>query len=409
MSVKHLRSPSAVSARSDRTDTREAARALGEAIRAGTAVRPDLLAVFGSYHHRALFSDALDILRAELHPVHLLACTAKSVISDAVELEASHGMCALALSLPGAVARPFWFDIADGPPAVWSDGFIRERIALAPDEGDEGGVLRHRGTIMLADPFSIDVGGAAAAIDRAAGPAGAKIIGALASGASHAGLNVLAADRRISHMGVVGLSLFGDVSVDCLSANGCRPIGSPLVVTKARGREILELSGRPALAAAEEMADALPESERENLEHGLLVGIAIHAAKPRLGRGDFLVRAVQALDPERGAIVMREPVPVGSTVQFQLRDPLIAGQDLDMLLDAEMLRGPAAAALLFSCHQRGSRLDGVEERDAARLSRRLGGIPIAGFHCAGELAPSVRGPVLQSQSASIAVFRSRTA
>ena len=405
MRLKTTRPSNAISARSERTDTRDAARELAAELRAGMLVRPDLLVVFASFHHRALFSDAIESLRSELHPAHLLACTAKSVIANRLELESGHAMSAVALSLPGVVARPFWFDIADGPPSVWSEGFIRERVALAPDEGSANGVLPHRGVIMLTDPFSIHAGQVAAAIDRAAGPSGARIVGGVASGASHAGLNVLATDRRVAHMGAVGLSFFGDLSIDFVSSNGCRPIGAPFVVTKARGKQILELGGRPALAAAQSMAEALPESERAQFAQGLLVGLAVSAAKPRLGRGDFLVRAVQSLDAERGAIALAEPVAVGSTVQFQLRDASTALEDLDMLLDAEMLKDPPTAALLFSSHLRGSRLYGAGEHDAALISRRLGGIPIAGFHSAGEIAPIGARSQLQSQTAAMAIFR----
>jgi small ligand-binding sensory domain FIST len=405
MRVNKIRTPAALSARSEHTDAREAARAIASELRSATPVRPDLLVMFGSFHHRALFSDAIEILRSELHPSHVLACTARSVISDHLEMETGHGMSALALSLPGVVARPFWFDVTDGPPSVWTDGFIRERVSLAPDEGDAGGVLPHCGTLMLADPFSIHAGQVAAAIDRAAGPAGAKILGGLASGASHAGLNVLAVDRRIAHMGVVGLTLFGDLSMDCIASHGCRPVGAPFIVTKTKGNQILELGGRPALGAAQAMADALPEAERASFAQGLLVGIAASAAKPRLGRGDFIIRTVQGLDAERGIIALAEPVAVGSTIQFQVRDANTAHEDLDLLLDKEMLREPPAAALVFACQLRGSRLFGLGEHDAGLISRRLGGIPTAGFHCAGELTPIGRRSYLNAQTAAIALFR----
>jgi small ligand-binding sensory domain FIST len=405
MRVSKTRTPTGISAQSVLTDGREAAREIAAELRSGTLVRPDLLVVFGSFHHRALFSDALEILRSELHPSHLLACTARGVISDHLELEAGHGMSAVALSLPGVVARPFWFDVTDGPPTVWSDAFIRERVALAPDEGDARGVLPHCGTLMLADPFSINAGQAAAAIDRAAGPAGAKIIGGIASGASHAGLNVLAVDRRTAHMGAVGLTLFGDLAIDCIASHGCRPVGSPFVVTKSKGNQILELGGRPALAAAQAMADALPDAARASFSQGLLVGIAVDAAKPRLGRGDFIIRTVQGLDAERGIIALAEPIAVGSTIQFQVRDAQTAHEDLDMLLDKEMLREPPAAALVFACQLRGSRPHGLDEHDAALISRRLGGIPAAGFHCAGELTPIGSRTHLNTQTAAVALFR----
>lgn len=194
MPVRTTRVPSAVTASSECLDTRQAARALAEELRARTRCRPDLLVVFASFHHRALFSDALDLLRSELHPPHLLACTAEGVIEGSREIERTAGMCAIALSLPGVVARPFSFSLTDGPPSVWSDGFVRERVSLPPDEG----ALPHRGILMLADPFAVHTGHACAAIEHAAGPQGARIFGGVASGASFAGLNVLAVDRKTS-------------------------------------------------------------------------------------------------------------------------------------------------------------------------------------------------------------------
>jgi hypothetical protein len=84
---------------------------------------------------------------------------------------------------------------------------------------------------------------------------------------------------------------------------------------------------------------------------------------------------------------------------------LFGWADLDMLLDKEMLREPPAAALVFACNLRGSRLFGLGEHDAALISRRFGGIPAAGFHCAGEIAPIGPRSYLNSQTTAIALFR----
>ncbi|MEI7879108.1 MAG: hypothetical protein WCI96_14470, partial [Planctomycetota bacterium] len=61
MPVPILKSPSAHSALSPRTDTRAAAHDIAAEIRASSNLRPDLLVVFGTFHHRTLFSDASDI------------------------------------------------------------------------------------------------------------------------------------------------------------------------------------------------------------------------------------------------------------------------------------------------------------------------------------------------------------
>jgi small ligand-binding sensory domain FIST len=401
MAVHTRKVPVAVTALSERLETRLAARDVAAALRDGMRIRPDLLVVFGSFHHRALFSDAIDMLRAELHPAHVLACTAEGVASDGAEVERSAGLSAMALSLPGVVARPFHFSLTDGPPAVWSDGFIRERVSLPPDEG----ALPHRGLLMLADPFALHAGQACAAIERAAGPGSTRIFGGIASGASHAGLNVLTVDRRTAHEGIVGLSLFGDIEIDSLVSQGCRPVGQPLVVTRSRGGEILEIGGRPALEVTRAMAEALPEPDRELLGNGLLVGVAHDASKARLGRGDFLVRPVLEVRAATSALVLTDAVPMGSTIQFQIRDAQTAHDDLALLLTAEQLRTQPAAALLFTCNMRGTRLFAEAGHDARFASTRLGGAPICGFHAAGEIGPLGRHSYVHTQTASLAIFR----
>jgi small ligand-binding sensory domain FIST len=401
MTVQRQSLMAASTAVSDQPNARAAAREVSEALSARLTVRPDLLVVFGTFHHRALFSDAIGSLRSDLHPAHLLACTAEGVIGNDSEIERSCGLVAIALRLPGVTLRPFHFDIHDGPPSVWSPGFIRERMSLPPDEG----ALPFRGTLMLSDPFSIHAQHACTAIDDAAGPGGARIFGGLASGASHAGLNVLGCDRRTSHSGMVGLTVFGDVTIDGFVSQGCAPLGPDLIVTKARGNELLELGGRPALVVAQEIAESLGERERALLSSGLLVGVAFDAGKPRLGRGDFLIRELHAVDGAHKSIVLREPVAVGSTVRFHARDARTAHEDLDMLLDSEQLREPPVAGLLFSCNARGTRMFGEPNHDAALVSRRLAGAPIAGFHCAGEIGPRHGRSYLHTQTASLALFR----
>lgn len=401
MAVQRQSHMAASTAVSDQPNARAAAREVSEALSARLTVRPDLLVVFGTFHHRALFSDAIGSLRSDLHPAHLLACTAEGVIGNACEIERSCGLVAIALRLPGVTLRPFHFDIHDGPPSVWSPGFIRERVSLPPDEG----ALPFRGTLMLADPFSIHARHACAAIDDAAGPGGARIFGGLASGASHAGLNVLSCDRRTAHSGLVGLTVFGDVALDGFVSEGCAPLGPDLVVTKSRDNEVLELGGRPALTAAHDVAESLDARGRALLASGLLFGVAIDAGKPRLGRGDFLVREVLKVDAARKSIVLKDPVPVGSTVRFHARDARTAHEDLDLLLDSEQLREPPVAGLLFSCNARGTRMFGEPDHDAALVSRRLAGAPIAGFHCAGEIGPRHGRSCLHTQTASLALFR----
>ncbi len=405
MALKTERSIFALSALSELSDTRAAAREVVDTLRAASSSRADILFVFASFHHRALLRDSLDFLRRELHPAHLLATTVESAVSGNREIEQTPGLAVLALSAPGMVARPFWFDLEDGPPSVWSEGFIRQRISLPPDEGAGGGALEHRATILFADPHSIHPGEACAAIDAAAGPEGARIYGGVASGASHAGLNVLGVDRRVSHSGIVGLSIFGDIEISGLVSQGCRPIGHEHVVTAAHGNAVLELNGIRAIDAVQEMVASLADADRACIGQGLLVGLAADCSKTRRGRGDYLVRPVLSVDPEQGSFTLGDRVLPGRTVRFQIRDPQTADDDLAMMLDREQLRDPAAAALLFTCNARGTRFFPTPNHDASTVSRRLHLPAIAGFQCAGEIGPHGKNSYVHTQTASMVLFR----
>ena len=52
---------------------------------------------------------------------------------------------------------------------------------------------------------------------------------------------------------------------DFIVSQGCKPIGKPVVITKSRGNVVMELGGRPALEAVQEIAGELNESDRAQL------------------------------------------------------------------------------------------------------------------------------------------------
>jgi len=56
------------------------------------------------------------------------------------------------------------------------------------------------------------------------------------------------------------------------------------------------------------------------------------------------------------------------------------------------------------CNGRGSRLFSVLDHDAAVVSEKLGDLPLAGFHCAGEIGPIGGKNFLHGFTASIALF-----
>jgi small ligand-binding sensory domain FIST len=358
----------------------------------------DLLLLFASFHHRAGFVGAAEIIREAVGPKSTLGVTAESVLANGIEREGRSGLAALALRLPGVGISTFRIpgndqSLVEAPGAASE---LRERLHVGPE---------HRGTILLADPFSTPTGPLLELLGRSGGHPPVQVVGGLASGASQPGQNVMLLDDSSDAFGAVGVTLSGDMRVDAIVSQGCRPIGQPMLVTKADGNVIKELGGRPAIAAAQEMAEKLRPNDRALVSKGLLLGLVIDEYKPRFGRGDFVVRGLLGGDRSNGSIAIGDLPRVGQTVQFHVRDRETADEDLRLLLDAEQLDATPLATLLFTCNGRGKRLFEGPHHDAALLHQRLGQAPIAGFFAAGEIGPVGGSPFLHGHTAVAAVLR----
>lgn len=387
----------AAAASSRHYDTRTAATEIAHRLSSELAAAPDVVLLFGSYHHSSAFAEAGGILRRELGAGALVGTTAESVIAESRELEGLAGLSALALRLPGASVTSFRFDLTDMPGKIRDAGFVAERMGMGADR---------RATIVFADPYStpmtLMLRGLSAATESSPGP----VIGGMASGASQPGLNVLLCGDEMLSSGAVGLTITGGkTAVDVLVSQGCRSIGSPMVVTKVKDNVIVELGGRPAMEVAREVAESLPESQKRLLSRGLFIGVVVNEYKPRFGRGDFLIRGVMGVQQQVQGLVIGEAIQAGRTVQFHVRDNTTASEDLQLLLDAEQLKAPPSAVMLVSCNGRGSRLFPTPHHDASTLRTRLGDPPLAGFFAAGEIGPIGGRPFLHGQTACAAILR----
>src|SRR5207302_8220815 len=127
---------------------------------------------------------------------------------------------------------------------------------------------------------------------------GVPVIGGMASSGRQPGQNVLLRNDEAFDQGVVGVSLGGPIAVDTVVSQGCRPIGRPLVITRARENVIEQLGGKPAMEALREAVMDMPEGQKELLQNGLLIGRAISEYRERFGRGDFLVRNLVGVEEQ---------------------------------------------------------------------------------------------------------------
>jgi small ligand-binding sensory domain FIST len=377
----------------------QTARALDEVCpeaRAALSGDVDLAALFFSAHHLKSADLLARTVNEKLAPRCLLGCVAEAVVGNDREVEQGPALSLWAGRWPRPVVlEPFHLVLertADGPSLFgWPD-------ELTGADGQRAVVL------LLGDPYTFPIDLFLQRVNDDA--PGVRVLGGMASGIRGAGQCRLLGPGGVRDQGAVGVLLRGPVGLRSVVSQGCRPIGRHMVITRAEENFILELGGKTPLARLQELWPTLSAQEQKLLQQGLHIGRVLNEYQGDFQRGDFLVRNVLALDRDSGALAITDRVRVGQTVQFHVRDAQTADEDLHALLrlDVSAHDGKPAAALLFSCNGRGSRLFPGPHHDARAVRAEAGAIPLAGFFAQGELGPVSGQNFIHGFTASVALF-----
>ncbi|PCI09574.1 hypothetical protein COB72_05955 [bacterium] len=414
-----------VTAMSTREDPIDAALQVSDRIKHQLGSSPDLLMVFVSIHHARKMGMIADTLRDRLSSSHMLGITASGVMSNASVIEDGPALSVLACRFPGVGINPFWIDHLSPRESM------EERAAKLSD--CIGATDDMRATLFFADPFSVPLVNLIPALSASRVQVVANsgrvdhigtIIGGMASAGNAPNTNTLLLNGETRNSGAMGVTLSGPIQVDTIVSQGCRPIGNPMVITKARGNLILELAGVRAVDAIREIVRELDEADKQLLANGLVMGRVINENKAHFGRGDFLIRNIMGGDESSGAVAIADIIHAGQTVQLHLHDQQTAREDLSLLLDGQRLYSKPAGALLISCTGRSNNFFDEHTTDASVITHAFdpkpdganlaksgkevdpdAGIPLAGFFAAGEIGP-VDGQVFQhGHTAVAALFR----
>jgi small ligand-binding sensory domain FIST len=361
--------------------------------------RPDLVLAFVSPHHAGGFERVPARLGEAFPGALLLGCSGGGVIGGGREIEQRPGVSLTATFLPGVAVTPFHLDngalpAPDAEPEAWS-----QRLGVDP--------LGAPQFIVLSDPFSFDAESLIRGLDRAY--PGSTTVGGIASGGRSVGSNALFLGERVHHGGAVGVALSGNVVVDAIVAQGCRPIGEPMFVTACDRNVIRTLDGRPPLAVLQQLHDTLPPRDRQLARHSLFLGIVMKEDRQQYGQGDFLIRNLIGIDQSTGALAIGALVDPTAIVQFHLRDAETSAQDLEHLLERQRRADPSTppGALLFSCLGRGQFLYGRPDHDTDLFRRYFGEVPLGGFFCNGEIGPVHGTTFLHGYTSAFALFRGK--
>ena len=343
----------------------------------------DLIVVFASPHYQPDYDLIPGVVLEQLSPdsdAVIIGCSAGGVIGAGREVEHAPGISIAAASLPGVKLAQFFIEDRDLPdPDAGPDRWI-ELIGVDAAEDPQ--------FLLLADPLSIRGESLLMGLDFAY--PGAVKVGGLASGAPRSGGHVLFLGDRTLGGGAVGVAMSGDVEIDTIVAQGCRPIGDPLQITGGGSNVVTGLDGRPPLAVLTELAEQMSDHDRTLARHSLFIGVVMDALTDAPRQGDFLIRNIVGIDRNTGAIGVAAQVHEGQTVQFHLRDAETSAGDLRAMLygyDGGQTLPDGSGALMFSCLGRGSYLYGRPDHDTDMFRDRFGPVPLTGFFCNGEIGP----------------------
>ncbi len=367
-----------------------------------------------------------DVIRNRLNPKHLLMVSSGVIAGNDSELGPNPAISLIGGAFPGVQIHPYMLD------ATWGAMDPAER---ANKIGATIGVSESMAaSFFFADPFSVPMVNLIPALSESriqyADAHGnthriGTVLGGMISGGGEPGNNTLFLDGQIRNYGAVGVTLSGNLQVDTVVSQGCRPIGEPMVITRARGNLILELGGNPAIDALRDSLEGLEDPDRELLENGLLIGRVINEQQARFGRGDFLIRNIMGGDEQSGALAIADLVQAGQTIQPHIHDAQTASEDLSLLLDAQRLYNRPAGALIVSCAERTQSFFGSNAYDArairhafdpitdgaklAKAGRELNapgqGIPVAGMYGAGQIGPIGQSIFQHAHTLVAALFR----
>lgn len=362
---------------------------------------PDLVVVFVSEHYSEEYDHLTKFISEELGEGLLVGCSAGGIIGGGKEVEQRPGLSVTAAVLPNVELVPFYLETEDMPEPTEGPKAWEALLHVSQDKNPH--------FLLLPDPFSFDADRFVKGLDEAFPQS--KKVGGLASGGREAGFNALYLGKTVHHSGLVGVAMSGDIEVDTIVAQGCRPIGAPMFITRCRDNILQELDGHPPAQVLQKLSETLDARDKELLRHSLFLGIVMKESQREYRQGDFLIRNIVGMDPETGVLAIGAKLKENLVVQFHLRDAVTSAEDLEELL-SRYKSGPQIVrpegSLLFSCLGRGMNLYGRPDHDTDLFRRHLGELPLGGFFCNGEIGPVHGTTFLHGYTSSFGLFRKRS-
>lgn len=345
---------------------------IGQVLDANIA-EPDAAIVVMSGTHCEFASEIVATIHATIRPKALIGAAASGLLGPHREM-------------PDLAGIALWISTQQGVQA-----FVLDDVSSAgiDDHGDISAGFVNGWPAAADAGASAFVFGDAASFPAtqflATAPRTLRVVGGTVAAQNPAGRGVLLAGRELRSRGAVGLVFPPTIRAATLVSQGCRPVGSPFVVTAADGPSILELGSRPAFDRFEEIVASLAPEDRSALRRRIHLGVVLNEQVETPGPGDFLIRTIVGADRRRAALVVDRSVPVGATVQLHVSDATGASEELDAVL-RRTADGPCASSIVCAGESRGEHFFGQPDHDAERFQDWTNG-PWIGAFCQQVFGP----------------------
>jgi len=359
---------------------------------------PDLVLIFLTPHYAEGFDSVPELVARHLKAAHLVGCTGEGVIGGGRELEFQATVAMTAAVLPDVSLSTF--HLTHTEPEDLAPATLAKKVPFPAENGPS--------FLLFSDPFTFPTEPFLSKMDLAF-PFSQKV-GGLASGANRPGFTALFQDGVMHRKGMVGVAFDGNLTIDSVVAQGCRPIGTPLFVTACRRTQIQALNDGLPREVLQALYDSLSPDDQALFQNELFLGIEMKPDETVVDSGDFLIRNILGMT-EQGYLQVGAHLNENTAIQFHLRDKRASHEDLEHQLvrygEISKSTGPQGA-LLFSCLGRGSRFYGESDHDIRLFQETIGSIPVGGFFCSGEIGPVQGITYLHGYTSSFALFRART-
>lgn len=355
--------------------------------------------VFCSVECVDAMQELMEIIRIDGQVVNVIGCTGSALIANQNEIENDSGVSVALYHLPATTVHARHLPSECFQP----DESYR---AIEQQLGPECSAVNS--WLLFASPESIGHEDWLKAWDQATG--GRVTLGGFASATLDSPKTTLFYNGQSTHDGAVALGFEGEVELEPITSNGCRPIGHPWVVTQAERNIIHEIGNRPILEVLRDTLEGMSQQEQKQAHGNVFIGLVMNEYKQNFRNGDFLVRNLAAIDPETGSVAIATPLRVGQNLQFQIRDPRVAEADFSQQLEdlrRRIGKCEILGACLCDCIGRGTSLYGVPNHDVEIIQGALPQLPIAGVFCNGEFGQVDGRTRLHGYAASLGLFVKR--